>query len=174
MALKVEPGTFPIPKIPTKFQDLSQTADSLNSASDRLNRVIEKLETALKSLNLGISARVKFDSWSDEDGNCGYDEIGYNKLGDKWTLALKTVSGILGDEGCDSTEWSFNNAPRELRIRAVAHIPELIEELNKIASKVVQDLEEKTKEADELANALSAAVSTPRYSLKISQLGGQK
>jgi hypothetical protein len=166
MALIMQPRKTPSSTVSTTFKDLTKTAQSLNSASDKLNQVIEKLDGALRNLNLGVSAWVNFDEWSDEEDNSGHSSVGYSKQNNKWGIALMSISEnhTWGEER--SMTWLFADAPRELRLRAVKHIPELIEELNKVAAKFTNDLIKKTNEADELANAISMASSSSEEDLK--------
>jgi prefoldin subunit 5 len=141
-------------KISSTFEALSKTAKKLNDESDKLTKTIEKLDLALQVLNLGVPAWVQFDKWYDEDGSEGYYEISYDKSMGSWGLCLRYFSSNdhTGVENADT--WPFNGAPRELRIKAVSHIPELIEALDKAASQLVQSLSEKNSDADQIAQAL--------------------
>jgi hypothetical protein len=157
MALNSQPSKLPSSNVSSTFKELAKTAQALNSASDNLNKVIEKLGEALRILNIGVAAWVSFDQWSDEEMNNGYSSIGYAKINNRWGITLTSTSGNDQWPEERSMTWHFSDAPRELRLRAVRHIPELIEELNKVAAKFTEDLLKKTSEAGELANAISAA-----------------
>lgn len=163
MALKIEPASIPTERISEKFQKLTQTAASLNAESDKLSVFIEKLEKALRALNLGVSAWVTVDNWEDESKNKRLSEVGYDKSNiGAWGLYLR--ASVLNDKGMlvSVSNWSFTSAPRELRVRAISHIPELIVALNTTASNVTQVLIQGNKEAEELATALGMAAGIDR------------
>jgi hypothetical protein len=139
------------------IKQLTQTATKLNSASDRFNDVVQKLDGALKSLHLGIAAWFKFNETSDDDMNWETFQVGYDKLDGKWGLAVRKSWGNENwPEDATSNTWLFADAPRDLRIKAVHHIPALLQELNAAALRFTDELVEKTTQADELAEALEA------------------
>jgi len=154
MSHRSNPLDISIPKISSTFEALSRTAKKLNDESDKLSKTIEKLNLALQVLNLGVHAWVQFDKWCGEDDSEGYYEIGYDKSMGPWGLCLRSFASSDHTGAENTSAWTFNGAPRELRIRAVSHIPELIEALNKAASQLVQDLSERNSDADQIAQAL--------------------
>jgi hypothetical protein len=97
---------------------------------------------------------VPFDKWSGEDDSEGYYEIGYDRGMGSWGLCLRSFASNDHTGAENSNTWTLNGAPRELRIRAISHVPELIEELDKAATRLVQDLSEKNSDADRIAQAL--------------------
>jgi hypothetical protein len=50
--------------------------------------------------------------------------------------------------------WPFNDAPRELRLRAVEKLPELIDQLAKSAEKTAEDVNKKVAETKAFAAAI--------------------
>jgi prefoldin subunit 5 len=157
MATKQGPKAPPVERVQATYQQLSLAAKSLNNASDELGNAISVLDAALQKLNLGISA------WAQLSGNENPDtsewwsrSIGYTKVGDKWGIALKDVRGNENWPENDSEElWLFNEAPRWMRIEAVGKIPELLETLLKQAEETTKKIKERTKQAYELAAAMS-------------------
>lgn len=142
----------PLEGIPTLFQNLRKTAVALNAASDDLGKTVELLDAALSKLNLGVMGWVEFDGYSDE--HCNYTSIylGYMKLTDRWGLCIKKAQGNYNDpENEIDNVWYFSDASRELRVKAIEAVPKLIEELDRLAKKMIDSLTAKTKEAKLLA-----------------------
>jgi prefoldin subunit 5 len=160
MAFRSNPIDVSVSKISSTFETLSKTAKKLNDESDKLTKTIEKLDLALQVLNLGVPAWVQFDKWSGEDDSEGYYEVGYDKSMGSWGLCLRSFASNDHTGAENSNTWAFNGAPRELRIRAVSHVPELIEALDKAASQLVHDLSEKNSDADLIAQALGFPAET--------------
>lgn len=148
-----------IAKIQTNFQALSEIAPSINSASNELTKVVGKLDEALKKLNVGLSDWVTFvDRLPHEDMQYDVDQIGYTKVDGKWGIALRHIWGHEAyDDHQEEGPWLFGDAPREMRLRSVDKIPELIGSLSKKASDTVKKIQEKTKEVSELAAAIESA-----------------
>ena len=145
------------------YRQLSVAANTLNAASDKLGTSVANLDVALKKLNLGISSWVHFREGSSDDGYYySYQDIGYAKIGGTWGLAIKTVSGDvrnLEDEECE--QWSFNEAPRNLRVQAVKKIPDLLEKLIKDAADITKKVVNQTEEVDVLTKAISEIAAQP-------------
>lgn len=163
-------------KIQSNFKALSEIAPSLNSASDELTKVVDKLDEALKKLNLGLTAWVRFaDRVPQVDFPYDCDQIGYCKVNGKWGIALRHIWGQDWDDHNEEGPWLFNEAPREMRLRSVDKIPELIESLNKKASDTTKKIREKTKEVRELAEAITPkGYTSPTLTGKLSEMGGAK
>ena len=160
-ALPPEPGLLGLDRlrstdrIQTTFKQLSQAAVDLNAASDELSKPIYVWETALKKLNLGVPAWVDLSSGEDRAGNWWDRGVGYTKLKDLWAIALRTREGHHASDGSPSQElWPFNEAPRWMRIEAVAKLPELLEALLKQAEDTTQQIRKKIAQASELAEAI--------------------
>lgn len=153
------------------FEQLSQTASSLNTASDLLNKRVEQLESALQRFNLGISCWEEFASSDEERFPLWVSEqIGYSKLKDRWRICLRKKSGHeTYPEQDEETTWPFPDAPREMRVRASHHFPKLIAKLNEEAKATEQKLSASTAEIERLTTAIDtffAAKDTPPASGK--------
>jgi len=138
-----------------RISALASVAGSLNNASDELTKSVGVVDDALKRFNLGLVVWVMVSRWAD-DFRHGEDQIGYCKLNGKWGLALRTSwedNNAFGGEP-EEDAWHFNDAPREMRLKYVDRIPEVLEELTKKASEVTRRIQEKAKEARELAEAI--------------------
>jgi hypothetical protein len=146
-------------KIQTHFQTLSEAAFALNAASDELTKVVGILDEALKKLNVGLTVWVTFTSWGNADEPQEYDEeqIGYCKVSGKWGIALRRIWGDhYADHHAEDGPWLFNEGPREMRIRGVDKIPEVLEALGKEAVDTTKKVQEKAKEVRELADAVGS------------------
>jgi hypothetical protein len=144
------------------FEKLADSSARLNSGSDELAKAIGPIDTALKKLNLGVSAWYDYRGSRDPDpdGNYSYRSIGYAKVNGKWGLALSKDSGSVYDDNDNSEEWLFNDAPRSMRIEALDYIPDLLEQLVNESNRVAEDLQKKAKQAQEIAERISALSAT--------------
>jgi hypothetical protein len=148
------PQVSPAEKVQSSFRKLSLAAIDLNTASDELNKPIHTCEAALKKLGLGIPAWVELSGA--DAGSYWWDRsVGYTKLKDRWGIALRTREGRNGDDRAEEELWPFNDAPRWMRIEAVAKLPDLLEALLKQAEDTTQKIRKKIVIANELAEAIS-------------------
>jgi hypothetical protein len=142
-------------RVQESSRQLSVVAPTLNSASDNLGRSISKLEDRLKTLGLGISSWVAFSTWmSDDRFQYSSDEIGYTKTAGKWGFSIRVCSGHEGGDSDEIIQWSFNDAPREMRVRSISKIPDLLEKLIKDATEMAKAVSDSAEHVDFLTNAL--------------------
>src|ERR1700733_8901048 len=121
-------------RVAGSIQKLSLVATDLNSASDELGRAISNIDTVLQALNIGLPTwtRIQGGNGQPENDYYWHRDLGYAKIGSKWGIALRDVSGCDNSPEDESSEsWLFNDAPRWLRIEGIAKIPDLLEELIK-------------------------------------------
>ena len=154
---------------------LAATAATLNEASKKLSAVIERIDDALQRLNLGVSAWVTVRRGDDLARGGMYfwsEDLGYSRIGRKWGLTLRKEEGHEGMPGsieCES--WSFNDAPRSLRMKAVSKIPELIKDLDREAKEVAEQISASVNETVPLVEAIEISA-RPQRSIK-KKLGGR-
>ncbi|MFI5094912.1 MAG: hypothetical protein ACHQIK_15830 [Candidatus Acidiferrales bacterium] len=163
------------PKVRSSLEQLSKTAISLNSASDRLNRAIEQLNEALRKLNLGISSWVSFYVY-EEGPLSDVHEIGYGKVNGRWGIGIKkTFDDQAQPDGYQTeiSEWHFSEAPREMRIQAIPLLHKVIEKLNEDAEHTTNEITEQTINAEELAKAIENIIDPPRRSVNRAPGGKQ-
>ena len=154
--MATKPTAPPAERISQSFTQLADSAARLNAASDELARAVAPVDAALKKLNLGVVAWHTYAGTQDQDGEFWNHRVGYAKVDGKWGLAISTVSGNVFHSGVyEDEEWLFNDAPRWMRIEAIDHIAELLEDLVKQADKVAADLQKKTENARKLAEAIA-------------------
>ncbi len=138
-------------RVEGSFKQLSTAAQTLHTASDDLRKVIRQLDASLKKLGLGFPAWVQISGSSDETQYWNRD-LGYARVGGKWGLALRDVTGNHIDHDDDSEEvWAFNDAPRAMRIEAVGKIPDLLERLLQQTEETTKKLQSKIAMAADLA-----------------------
>lgn len=149
-----------LPKnVSATFQRLSAAATELNAISDELGKTVASLDAALKRLNLGIPTWVRFDGSEDsQTGHFWARYVGYAKVASKWGIALSAEEGNhYTGEDVTSEDWLFNDAPRELRIEAVDHLPTLLEKLIEAADKATEKIKSKIGYAQTVVEAVKAA-----------------
>jgi hypothetical protein len=151
-------------RMQSSYKQLSEAAVTLNAASDDLGKAVNALDDALKRLNLGITAWFNFLEGGSDDGfYYTYTQIGYAKVGSKWGLAIRTVSGNQAED--DDTVhdiWLFNDAPRDLRVSAVASIPDLLDQLREQARITTERTVKKATQARQLAAAIAPETAAAR------------
>lgn len=167
------PSGEPMPDEPPPDDPLSPTpeeitaaATDLNAASNDLGATISAIETFLETRNIGVPAWVRVKGWQDEDGAYWKRELGYDRFGGSWHLAIRESRGhdnFPDDERVDT--WSFNNSPRKARISAVDKLPELLKELVKEADRTARRLREKSVEVKAFAATLNIST-TPKKGRK--------
>jgi len=141
-------------KLQVSFQQLGVAASALNQSSDRFGAAVSKLDAALTALNLGVTAWFCYVNYQDPQGSQyrTEEQLGYAKIGNKRGLALQIVEfDDINDDYAIKDSWLFNDAPRELRLRAVEHIPDLIDKLVKETTRTAERVSRKATVALELA-----------------------
>jgi hypothetical protein len=135
---------------------LSVAAETLNNASDELSKLVAELDSTLKSLNIGLNCWVDIAGpWHSPDGSRTYrEQVGYTKRSGKWGIALRTMDDCTYEEDANVEEWAFSDAPRQLRLRAVDRIPELLDEMVKEAAKFTKEIADKTQEVQRVVSAV--------------------
>jgi len=152
-------NTSLIERIQHSYKQLNSVAANLNTASDELGRSISALDEALKKLGLGITSWFKFAGEESEHGNFWLRKIGYAKIGTRWGIALNRASGNCYDPDTASEEtWLFNDAPRELRLEAIGHIADMLDNLIGDAETARQRIQDRASEAQQLADAIALTV----------------
>src|SRR5438552_2487468 len=95
----------------------------LHEATDQLNTKLLDFEAALNELKLGVAASVRIDQDNQEEWE---QYISFRKRGDTFKLFID--SGRSFDEDSWS-ETAIVSASREIRLKAVTHLPQLYERL---------------------------------------------
>ena len=154
-------------KKPSPLETLSDTAKNINTASRRLTEAVDQVNAALKKLNMGIPVWIPTWSGPDIPGQVQEsEEIGYAKLKGKWGVCIR-LSVELGGPDPDVTEWHFEDAPRELRLRNIKYLQGLVVAMNEQGNEAANAIDKEAAEAEKLAAMLGeiAAKSKIRASL---------
>jgi hypothetical protein len=145
----------PLPvRVQSSFQKLKGAATQLNAAADRFAKLIGEIDATLKPLNIGIDCWVKMGDGWDLGYSSGYDQVGYTKIEGKWGVALSSVTEDQNGETTYDGLWSFSDGPRELRLRAIDYIPQLLEALAEQAVVGTMNISNKTSQLEIVVSAL--------------------
>ncbi len=146
--------------VQASFRELAKTASQLNFVSDALGKYIAEIESGLKTLNLGVASWVTIEKLESDDGLVTiYRQLGYDKVGKNWCVALQTYKdAVWSDDYIDNEIWAFGDAPRSLRVKAIDQLAALLRKLNSDAAKVAKQVAEKLPQACDTANKISAIV----------------
>ena len=167
MALSINADTraAKVSQLQTSFQNLADSANTLNKESDKFSGTIGALDEALNRLSPGVSAWVSVKKWganADEPYLCTEERLGFAKTNNRWGLSLSRVEINLNapDEMQESIQdtWLFNDAPRNLRLRAIDFIPDLISALAGETDRVAKEVTAGAEIASELLRSVNAAV----------------
>jgi hypothetical protein len=166
----------PKERIASSFKQLSVVSADLNSAADEFTSTISKLDEALKSLRLGVSAWHKIAGNEDEEsGGFWTRDIGYARVRGKWGIAIRKTWGNNYHDEYQEEEWLFGEAPHWMRIESIAQLPDLFDNLIKRTEETTTKIKAKTSETNELAAVINEVVSdmTPRGLVAKSKSGGK-
>jgi hypothetical protein len=148
-------------RLRSSYEQLASSAQALNNASDELTKIVSSLDSAIKKLNLGIDAWVTIRAGSDEEGRYSYeDQLEYTKINGRWGIAIRQIQSneMTGEEQV-TNEWLFADAPRELRISTVEHLPKLIEKLLESVKHTKDVLHKKLEDARGMLEAVEELAS---------------
>ena len=121
-------------RVSAAFEKLATFAPELNAVSDELAKPILAINKALQTLNLGVAAWVTFEEQQHEGELLSVHSIGYAKVAGRWGIAIRYEGTDSGGEP-ETREWPFGDAPRSLRLKALDHLPALLDELANTAGK---------------------------------------
>lgn len=150
---KIPPGE----RIASSFKRLASSSTDLNTAADELSNTVSKLESALRELNLGISAWHRIAGSEDRDGTYWSRDIGYTGFGKEWHIALRKVSGDNFLDDHKEEIWRFAEAPRWMCVESISKLPDLLDELIKRTDETARKLKNRNLEATELTKAVVRA-----------------
>jgi hypothetical protein len=157
MAQPASKDGTPSDRTAAAFRRLLQSSGQLNQASDILGSSVAQVDETLRSLNLGIPAKVRFHGTADEDGFVDQCLV-YDKYDGRWCLLITSVSGPDGGDESDFhyEVWPFGDAPRTLRTKAIDVLPQLLETLVTLTDDATREVQSKAQQATELAQTLKS------------------
>ena len=138
------------------FHQLSRAAGGLNEVSDALGKFISAVDARVRELNLGVSTWISMPGgWEEEDGAYCVWQVGYDKVGRQWGIAIRTLEGHHRSPDPDHPEtWLFNDAPRAMRVEAADKLPLLLSALITTADETAEAIERKTSLGREFAKGI--------------------
>src|SRR5437870_2712624 len=158
MSLSIKPDSHST-KLQTSYQNLAAAANTLNAAYDTFGSAANTVEEALNKLDPGVTAWVTLStSMTQEDApwEIFEERLGYGKANGRWGLTLCTVTKNEKGEKEIKDSWLFNDAPRNLRLKAIEHVPALIEALAREAAQTAKKVSDGADFARQLAVSISA------------------
>ena len=129
-------------------------SQALNKQTDSMAPKIEAINSAFKSLNLGIEAWSKWHPLRSSNG--AYEiRLGYGRAA-KWGLLIGRRVPPPKDnpqpEDFESEEWAFMEAPRMTRLEGIFYIEELMQSLVNACEIAVKEFESANEFLDEVIN----------------------
>jgi flagellar hook-basal body complex protein FliE len=112
-------------------------AEMLEQATTNFNAAIQKAEDVIKSLRLGVPGQATLQEWDDTStGITHYRILRFTKWDKEWRLVVEFTSDV-DDEG----HWEpLLNVSRDLRLRAMEVLPDLVEDMIKNATDEVTEV----------------------------------
>src|SRR6266852_3794275 len=105
-------------KLQTAYQNLSASANTLNTASDKFSDAAHALDEALNKLSPGVTAWITVTRRPTQDDapyETEEERLGFAKINNKWGLSLCRVTrDNKADKEEITDQWLFNDAPRNL------------------------------------------------------------
>jgi hypothetical protein len=134
------------------LSELNKGASELNAGTQTVNSVLASVETQLTKMNLGFEVWVPDSLSTVQISEYRYQdtELGFTKTGIDWSLAVRVREGQR-DSQSDDFEWyplpipgstRLLDASRQVRIKALQHMPELIEALKSKADEAAATINE--------------------------------
>lgn len=124
------------------FSRLENLSQILNKQSDELNDSLKSFEEKLASLRLGVSAWAKppIEKHTDDRDGVEYrTTLGYSKITGSWCLTI----GYENDMDDESSSFvQLSQASRDIRMKAVRYLPNLLKALEEAAINEVKEVEE--------------------------------
>ncbi len=149
--------------MPITIARLEGLSSQLSESSDKLSNVITNLESKLGALNLDLSAWVKdpflLEEKNEEDEELerlAYAYLGYAKINDVWCLWIRRIEEPDDDQGESNGDHpqyiQLNQAPRDIRIKAIQQFPQLVTELEGQTEALIEEVETAKMIAEMVSN----------------------
>jgi hypothetical protein len=140
-------------KIAGTLQSLANIAQKVNDLSDRLTDHVSEVESAINKFNLGVYATVIAETTSEDGTYVRIIRLAYGKSTGRWGFVIEDF--IDQDPENSWQSWAFKEAPRELRLKVIERIPQLLDELVTKSSSLASDISDKIKMTKDLVECLS-------------------
>lgn len=148
-------------KLNAQLQQLTKASEKVNELTDELNRHVSDIEANVNRLTLGISVDVVVSTSSDEEGFRTQEIIiAYGKVGNRWGIFIKKEVEDLrfpDPDNIDIDVWPFHEAPRDLRLKSVGYIPNLLDALIKKSEEIQSQIQDAVAFTSDLATNIVKA-----------------
>ncbi|HSS99110.1 MAG TPA: hypothetical protein VLK33_18875 [Terriglobales bacterium] len=127
------------------LKQLKTSSEVLNVSTRSLTDEVSFIEDTINELNIGVTTEVLCDKSVSEDGLLNTElKLRYGKETGHWGFVvsehIEDQHFYSPDDRISNRSWTFRDAPRELRLRAVVKIPDLLKamlrETNQLAERV--------------------------------------
>lgn len=150
-------------------ETLRQVTPRLNRATDKANQTVQAIEKFLNDeCGLGMPAAVFGD-----DTDNGYVEIGYQRVGGRFRIAVREWTYIRdhdgefvededGEKRAKTSDWiAWSECGRTTKLLAFPKLPYLLEKLGASLKNIVACVNETAEAAAQILDALSAQDEVP-------------
>lgn len=152
------------------LSELSSLSKTLNEESNRVNALLLDIEKKLIEMNLGVEAWATIKEQPYTEGEPGCDDythwsadtqIGFSDWHGEWKLTVRTVHFEEIQDNYGSKEWRERNegrrqpllqASRDIRLKAMASLEALFDELVAEAKRVLSGIEKGKQAYKKLAS----------------------
>jgi hypothetical protein len=140
-----------------RLDRLQELSKKVNSRTDDIGRVVQSVEKYLNDvLHLGVPGWVTIDREEDGDGWVRETSLGYGRFGEKFRLFVESgtfIGGSLDDH--DKSLWA--NCPRDIKLKAYAAMPKLLDELVTQLEETLEQIQANTETIESLLPHLKEA-----------------
>ncbi len=135
---------------PSALAKLKDSADELNSITDQTADMVRDIEEYLSiECSIGFDLSIVFEN---KPGGTTKKSLEYRRIGQNYRIAV-CVESIYAASSMKSKAWSDCN--RDLKIKSIQHLPDLIEAITK---KVEDDISRAEESATTVADVFKSLI----------------
>lgn len=138
--------------IPDLISRIKQQAQVLNTKTDEVNALIERIDSALRESSAGVEfwwhgghgGRLLGEKTYQDEGHRWKDGyiLGYARIGDEWCLAVQFLTGVLDgttwDDVADGDPVPLKRSARRIRMEALGYLKEFLEALSRAIDEMIE------------------------------------
>jgi hypothetical protein len=153
-----------IEQLREKVAALRAVAPELNAATDEAGQAVQAVDKLLEDLGLGVSQQ---SGWFDEEFGEG-DEVrrfclAYGRCAGRYRLHVLTVTfrkqdDEVGEQAEAEERMPWSSCPREVKLRAFAMLPELLNALAEEAARLAEQAKATTQQVQNILEVIDATV----------------
>jgi hypothetical protein len=120
------------------FSALESLSARLNETSDSINKSVAQVEKRLAKLRLGVPTWIKIQDNNGPNEPPDVTYFGYSKDDGNWHLGFSREYW----DGPEHNEYiPFAQASRELRLKGLKELPQLLKQMEKDALKAIEEVD---------------------------------